>query len=201
MQLRWSCAGALAGLTLLAGCVTPPPGPPVEPIAAPTEAGEAPAVTVGEPAAAETITTPPETGAPPSAALAALAREENEARNAALVVAFYETMFQDHRVTEAFDRYVGEVYVQHNPGAADGRAAVEAFLIPFFEANPMARSEITRVIAQGDLVALHVHAKSNPIDRGRAVVEIFRVANDKIVEHWDVVQPIPAEAANENSMF
>jgi predicted SnoaL-like aldol condensation-catalyzing enzyme len=204
MRLGLLRGGALAGLSmlLLAGCVTEPRATfePVSP--APStprvEATEAAA----EPAQAETaIEAPVETGASPDEALAALARERLEQRNAATVIAFYELIFQDHRVAEAFDRYAGDVYVQHNPGAADGREAVEAFLVPFFEANPMARSEIRRAIAQGDLVALHVHAKSNPIDPGRAVVEIFRVQNGAIVEHWDVIQPIPVEAANDNTMF
>jgi predicted SnoaL-like aldol condensation-catalyzing enzyme len=199
MAVRASGAGAFVGFALLAlaGCVSPPRAS-IDTVAAPTVTGEAPTPDITAP---ETVTSPPETGSAPEATLAALAREEAEGRNAALVVAFYETMFQDHRVSEAFDRYVGDVYIQHNPGAVDGRAAVEAFLTPFFEANPLARSEIRRVVAQGDLVVLHVHAKSNPIDRGRAVVEIFRVANGKIVEHWDVIQPIPAEPLNENSMF
>ncbi len=131
----------------------------------------------------------------------ALDRQALQQRNAATETAFYELVFQDHRVAEAFDRYVGEGYIQHSPGLPDGRAAVEASLTPYFEENPLARSEIKRVVAQGDLVVLHVHAKSDPVDRGRAVVEIFRVEDGRIVEHWDVIQTIPLGTANENTMF
>jgi predicted SnoaL-like aldol condensation-catalyzing enzyme len=85
--------------------------------------------------------------------------------------------------------------------APNGTEALIKFFEPYFANNPQARSEIKRVVADGDLVMLHVHAKANETDRGMAVVDIFRVENGKVVEHWDVVQPIPEKAANENTMF
>ena len=69
------------------------------------------------------------------------------------------------------------------------------------EKFPNAHSEIKRVIAEGDLVVLHVHSVREPGQRGRAVIDIFKVENGKIVEHWDVVQDIPEKPANDNSMF
>ena len=58
-------------------------------------------------------------------------------------------------------------------------------------------------LADGDLVALHVHNRRSPELRGNAVVDIFRIENGKVVEHWDVVQaiPDPDKAKNKNSMF
>jgi len=83
----------------------------------------------------------------------------------------------------------------------DGKDAVIKFFTPFFKANPDAKNEIKRAVAEGDLVFLHVHSKQNATDRGRAIVEIFRVEKGKVVEHWDVIQDIPETAANSNTMF
>ena len=123
------------------------------------------------------------------------------AKNKEMVIAFYNMIFQDHKVREAVDQYVGDRYIQHNPLVPDGTRVLIEFLEPYFAKNPTARSEIKRAVAEGDLVFLHVHARSSETDRGMAVVDIFRVENGKVVEHWDVVQPIPEKAANENTMF
>jgi len=69
------------------------------------------------------------------------------------------------------------------------------------EKFPNSHNEIKRVIAEGDLVVLHVHSVREPGQRGRAIVDIFKVENGKIVEHWDVVQDIPEKSANDNTMF
>ena len=69
------------------------------------------------------------------------------------------------------------------------------------EKFPSSRSEIKRVVAEGDLVMLHVHSVREPGQRGRAIVDIFRVENGKIVEHWDVIQDVPDKSANTNTMF
>ena len=121
------------------------------------------------------------------------------AANKKLVVDFYRTVFIEKRVVEGFERYVVPEYVQHNPLLATGREAAVKFL-----GSRITRESITdikRVVAEGDLVVLHVHSRANLSDRGRAVVDIFRVANGKIIEHWDVIQPVPDKPANQNTMF
>jgi predicted SnoaL-like aldol condensation-catalyzing enzyme len=85
-------------------------------------------------------------------------------------------------------------------GAAD-TAAQEQNKKTVVEKFPASRSEITRVFADGDYVILHLHAVREPGTRGNAIVDIFKLENSKIVEHWDVVQPIPEKAANANGMF
>ena len=67
------------------------------------------------------------------------------------------------------------------------------------EAN--SKSEIKRVFAEGDYVILHVHAVREPGQRGSAIVDIFKLENGKVVEHWDVAQDVPEKAANSNGMF
>jgi predicted SnoaL-like aldol condensation-catalyzing enzyme len=118
-----------------------------------------------------------------------------------LVIAFYKMVFYDHKVAEAFKIYVGPSYKQHNPLVPDGIEPSVAFLSKRFETNPQAINEIKRVIADGDLVAVHVHSRLTDADRGRAIVDIFRVEDGKIAEHWDVIQPVPENAQNNNTMF
>jgi predicted SnoaL-like aldol condensation-catalyzing enzyme len=119
----------------------------------------------------------------------------------AMVTAFYKMVFYDHKVAQAFKTYVGATYKQHNPLVPDGIEPSVAFFSKRFETNPQAINEIKRVIADGHLVAVHVHSRSNDSDRGRAIVDIFRVENGKIIEHWDVIQPVPENAQNNNTMF
>jgi predicted SnoaL-like aldol condensation-catalyzing enzyme len=136
-------------------------------------------------------------------ALAAMLAPQLRAAESAkeMVIAFYKMTFYDHKVADAFKAYVGPTYKQHNPLVPDGADASIAFLSKRFETNPQAINEIKRVIADGDLVAVHVHSRANDADRGRAIVDIFRVDNGKIVEHWDVIQPVPESAQNSNTMF
>jgi predicted SnoaL-like aldol condensation-catalyzing enzyme len=102
---------------------------------------------------------------------------------------------------ESARKYMGDRYKQHNPLVADGPEGLKAF-IEFLKTNfPDARSEIKRIFADGDYVILHVHSIRPPNMRGRAIIEIFRLENGKIDEHWDVIQEIPEESANPNGMF
>jgi predicted SnoaL-like aldol condensation-catalyzing enzyme len=135
------------------------------------------------------------------AAALALSAQAAEQSVKEMVIAFYKMVFYDHKVADAFKTYVGASYKQHNPLVPDGIEPSVAFLSKRFETNPQAINEIKRVIADGDLVAVHVHSRSNDADRGRAIVDIFRVENGKIVEHWDVIQPVPENAQNNNTMF
>lgn len=133
--------------------------------------------------------------------LAPVALAADTEANKETVVAFYEMTFQEHKPAEAAQRYIGDQYIQHNPHLPDGVEPFVGFFEGFFEKNPQARNEIKRVIAEDDLVVLHVHSKVTPDDRGRAVVDIFRLEDGKIVEHWDVAQPVPESSANDNTLF
>ena len=129
------------------------------------------------------------------------ADKQNADQNKLVVKKFYDLAFTQHKAKEAADLYLNADYIQHNPNVATGRQAFVDFFVPYFKKNPDARSEIKRVVADGSLVVLHVHARTDKHDAGRAVVDIFRVDGGKIVEHWDVMQPIPDKSANSNSMF
>jgi len=133
-----------------------------------------------------------------SPAPAAFARQQE--RDKKTVVDFYEKAL-NQKDFDAAAKYLGPRYTQHNPNAADGPEGLRAFLGFLKEKFPNSRSEIKRVFAAGDHVILHVHAVREPGTRGNAIVDIFRLEDGKIVEHWDVVQPIPEKGANANGMF
>lgn len=114
---------------------------------------------------------------------------------------FMTQFYIDKQVRSAFEKWVDPGYVQHNPMAATGRDAAIAFLEPFFAANPAITYSIKRVIADGNLVAVHAHGRFSATDRGIAVVDILRIEGCRVMEHWDVVQPVPEKAANTNGMF
>jgi predicted SnoaL-like aldol condensation-catalyzing enzyme len=134
-----------------------------------------------------------------SAPIPAAADDTREA-NKKTVVEFYEAAI-NRKDFEAASKFFGPRYVQHNPNAPDGIEGFKAFLGFLREKFPQSRSEIKRVWAEGDYVILHVHAVRTPGARGSAIVDVFKLENGKIVEHWDVVQEIPEKAANNNGMF
>ena len=125
---------------------------------------------------------------------------EREEANKKAVVEFYEKAI-NQKDFEAAAPYFGPRYVQHNPNAPDGIEGFKGFLGFLREKLPQSRSEIKRVLADGDYVILHVHAVRAPGERGSAIIDVFKLENGKIVEHWDVVQPIPEKSANGNGMF
>ena len=132
---------------------------------------------------------------------AAYADDAKLERNKKAVVDFYDKGLNQKDFAAA-SKHFGATYIQHNPNAADGPEGFKGF-VEFLKAKfPQSKSEIKRVFADGDYVIVHVHAVREPGSRGSAIVDIFRLdANGKIVEHWDVVQPIPEKAANNNGMF
>jgi predicted SnoaL-like aldol condensation-catalyzing enzyme len=112
-----------------------------------------------------------------------------------------DMIFNQKKPQQAVAQYIGATYRQHNPDAPDGPQGVVAYAAPYLKANPHLYMEFKRIIAEGDMVVVHSHFWPNPGDRGEAIIDIFRVQDRKLVEHWDVVQPVPAHSANQNTMF
>jgi predicted SnoaL-like aldol condensation-catalyzing enzyme len=132
------------------------------------------------------------------AAYAADAKQMEE--NKKIIAEFYDAALNQKDFEKA-SKYLGSRYTQHNPGAADGPEGLKGFLAFLKDKFPNNKSEIKRIFADGDYVIVHVHAVREPGTRGNAIVDIFKLENGKVVEHWDVVQPIPEKPANNNGMF
>ena len=120
-----------------------------------------------------------------------------------LVIAFYEAALNEKNVEKAAT-FLGPTYSQHNPNIQDGPEAFLRF-VEFRRDNfPQSHSTIHQVIAEVNLVALHIHSVLVPGTPGRHIVDIFRVEGDKVVEHWDVIQEIPVQVfppLNDNGLF
>jgi predicted SnoaL-like aldol condensation-catalyzing enzyme len=120
-----------------------------------------------------------------------------------IVVDFFRLALLEGQVDKAFDQYVGDTYIQHNPQVGDGPEGARAFLKSLRVTSPDLVGEIVRVIAEDDLMVLHIRWRwpENGVEKQAAGIDIFRVAGGKVVEHWDVNQLVPEESVNDNTMF
>lgn len=134
-------------------------------------------------------------------ALAPFTAASGKARdNRAIVTDFARLFYTERDVKGAFEKYVVPDYIQHNPGLADGRDAAVAALAPMF-ADRVKSFQIKRIMVDGDMAVIHVHVRPTPDSRGASVFDMYRLKNGKIVEHWDAIQPVPAESKNPHPMF
>ena len=105
------------------------------------------------------------------------------------------------KVQEAYSKFVGDGFRHHNPFFEGSAESLQAGMQANALQNPGKVLDVKRVIAEGELVVVHSHVQQKPSERGAAVIHIFRFENDRIVELWDLGQPIPDESPNRFGMF
>ncbi len=130
----------------------------------------------------------------------ATSRTEQEQRNLDHVLGLFRNVLVPLDADQV-DRYISPDYIQHSPMAAPGRDNLKAFLRTVRAASPNASQRLLRAFVDGDHVILHYHVKRDPQDRGFVVMDIFRLTNGMVIEHWDCVQDVPAQSPNPISMF
>lgn len=111
-----------------------------------------------------------------------------EERNKEIIRRFYQEFFNEH-IVESADRYVREDYIQHNPGVDQGREALKAAFAKKFIEHPEFHLDIQMTFAEKDMVAIYLK-NIDPQGHTRVrVVDIYRLEEGMLAEHWDVLQP------------
>ncbi|MGE5722289.1 MAG: nuclear transport factor 2 family protein [Sphingomonadales bacterium] len=129
-----------------------------------------------------------------------MARTGEEQRNHDLVMAMFDAVLKPLDAARV-DDFISPDYVQHSQLAPPGREALKDFLRNAKRDTPEAVHDIKRSFADGNHVIVHYHVRRTPEDPGFAVIDIFRIADGMIAEHWDVLQPVESGGPNPNSMF
>jgi len=124
---------------------------------------------------------------------------DDNKENKRIVLDFYQQMFGDKDIS-AVDKYISPEYIQHNPSVADGAIAFKLAATKWFEGQPKTKIDVQHIASDGDLVFIHLKNRK-PDGSLKSTIDIFRLEKGKIVEHWDVQQEVPKNAANAHPMF
>ncbi len=123
-----------------------------------------------------------------------------EARNKEIAIAFYNAALNDKDWSKA-EQYLGPHYTQHSIYMQDGAAGLKGLVDRLKSQFPDNHGEIKQAFVDGDIVVLHLHVTRYAGHPGWSVIELMRVENDKVVEHWDIFETVPEKVANSNGMF
>lgn len=118
--------------------------------------------------------------------------------NKKIVATFYQQFFGDKNV-DVIEEYLVENYIQHNPMLPDGRDTLYNSAKLWFKNAPKSEIDIHHLGADGEFV--YIHTRMERVGKVYSVIDIFRIEDGKIAEHWDVIQEVPEKSANPHPMF
>ena len=127
-----------------------------------------------------------------------LSEQQKVEANKKLVAEMYQQLFGDKDIS-AIDKYMTDGYIQHNPTLPDGKEALKQGASQWFKGAPKEKVDIQHLNAEEDFVYIHTKSKMGP--KTVSIIDIFRIENGKIAEHWDVIQEVPEKSANPHPMF
>ena len=116
-----------------------------------------------------------------------------------IAVSFLELAATGH-AQEAQRRYVATGFLHHKPHFPGDANSLIAAMDDNALQNPHKQLDVKHVLRDGDFVATHSFVQQTPADRGAVVVHIFRFDKGRIVELWDVGEPVPEDSPNANGM-
>lgn len=125
---------------------------------------------------------------------------DQERANLALIEGLYRDVLIAQDATRV-DDYIAADYIQHSALAPPGREALKDWLRHIRIESPEAEQTVHRLIADDDFVVAHVHVRRWPGDRGLAVMDMYRIADGRVAEHWEAIQDVPEVSPNPTSMF
>ena len=124
-----------------------------------------------------------------------MSRTPQEEANLALVLEMFAQVLGPMD-SGAVERFIAPGYIQHNQAVEPGRESLKAFLDTIRAQTPQAVHDVKRAFVDGDHVTVHYHVRRWPGDRGWAVIDIFRIEDGLIAEHWDVMQNVAEDGPN-----
>jgi len=110
-------------------------------------------------------------------------------------------LLESNKVQEAFDRFVSLEFKHHNQHTQDGRLALLEGMTDAHRQFPEMTMDIKQIFEEGSFVITHSLVKMNSSHAGFVCVHIFRFANEKIVEFWDIATPRVENSINKDGAF
>ena len=119
--------------------------------------------------------------------------------NKKLVTTAYQRIFGDLDAS-AVDEFMSQDFIQHNPTIADGPEGVKQLLqMLVSQGTPKQKIVFKHVAVEGDIVFLHSRYEMG--GKEWRFIDIYRIENGKLAEHWDAMMQMPDQRANNNPMF